>query len=277
MAVDYVVHFPCPPKTQLGDSDSLVGSGRIVEMLKARNRAVMIRDMSEKDGQDPNAVTIKVMRVNTRGQSVESVVRYADLKREGAKLKPFEAECDGCPANCRGRSFGCFGFVSYPIPRRTEEWLMDLVQPPHTVGGHLFQRAVNDFHYHGQPIQRMRKGGLFEARAPVEIAFENEQNTVTLTSDQVWQAILGVGGSLDPWHSIGVLLWLGAVEVDGRRVETPEDALKLRQLATPAERNGRTAAAFGDHIEDAAIVAARELLRAMYLSWVLDVPLLISA
>ena len=165
MAIDYVVHFPCPPKTKLGDGDALTGAGRVVELLKARNRAAMIRDMSEKDGQNPNEVTIKVMRVNTRGQSVQSDVRYADLERDGARLKPFEGECDGCPGNCRGKSFGCFGFVGYPIPQRTEEWLMNLVQPPHTVGGHLFQRAVNDFHYRGQPIQRMRKASLFELGA----------------------------------------------------------------------------------------------------------------
>src|SRR5260221_8679356 len=263
MAIDYVVHFPCPPKTTLGDGDPLAGAGTVVELLKARNRAAMIRDLSQKDGQDPNEITVKVMRVNTRGQSVESDVRYADMERDGAKLKPFEGECDGCPATCRGKSFGCFGFVSYPIPQRPEEGLMDLVQPPHTVGGHLFQRAVNDFHYRGQPIQRMRKAGLFAAREPVEVVFENAVKTITVNSDQVWQAILGVGGSLDPWHSIGVLLWLGAVEVDGHRVETPDDALALRQLATPADRNGHTAATFGDHVEDPAIIAARELLRAM--------------
>src|SRR4051794_23426199 len=120
MAIDYVIHFACEPKTNLGDGDPLEGAGEIVELLKARNRATMIREMSEKEGNDPNAATIKVMRVNTRGQSVQTDVSYNELERDGAKLKPFECECDGCPANGRGKSFGCFGFVSYPIPLQTE-------------------------------------------------------------------------------------------------------------------------------------------------------------
>lgn len=276
MAIDYFVHYPCDPKRALGGGDPDDGTGRLLDLLNARDRAAAIRQMAQRDGRNPEDVTITLKKVGPGGRVVDEPLSYRQMVEQAAQLTPLEPACVDCPANGRNRPFGCGGSVRYPIPPASEEWLIELLQPAESVGGRLFQRAVADFKYTGEPMKRFRQAG-FLAPDPVKLAMESSSGPpVVVTSDQLWQPILCVGGGLDPGHCFGILLWLGGVRLDGRDLESFEDVKALLQLSVE-DRRTRTAPWFGPPTDDRAVESLRGLLTAMYLAWVLDVPALVSA
>jgi hypothetical protein len=76
-----------------------------------------------------------------------------------------------------------------------------------------------------------------------------------------------------------VLLWLGALEIDGKVPGVPNDAstlTRLNQASTPRERSTLGKLDRGDKSNDPGIFAMQKLLTAMHRAWVLDVPLFVD-
>lgn len=278
MAVDWVLNLPCQPKETLGDGDFLGGTDALLACLKAGNRAANIADMARRTGDTPEGKAIVVRVVRADGDVEEQEVTYDDLVAQARQLDPLAPACDGCPANVLGRPFGCIGVVNYPIPAAVEQWLAGRLQPSSAVGGKLFLAAISDFGYTGQPIQQFRAGGLFELGQPVKKKLKGGLfSSQSVTTDQLFQAIFCVGEPLDPGHCLGILLWLGCLRLDGAVVESPEQALAVNRLGAAAERQQRTDLITGGDRAEAAVVSFELLLQALYRSWVLDVPLWVSA
>jgi hypothetical protein len=278
MAVDWVLHYSCPPKEALGGGDPLAGTERLLDCIKAGNRAAAIADIARRAGDDPRGKPIVVQVRRADGEVEERETSYDELMSEAQELRPHEAACRGCPANVLGRPFGCVGAINYPIRRAAEEWLAGRLQPASAVGGKLFLAAVRDFGYTGEPLRQFRAGGLFEADRPVRKVLKRGLfSSESVTSDQLFQAIFCIGEPLDPGHCLGILLWLGCLCIDGAVVESPEQALALNRLGNADERRGRTSLELGGEPADGGIEALQLLLRAMYASWVLDAPLWVSA
>jgi hypothetical protein len=278
MAVDWVLNLPCPPKETLGDGDFLAGTDALLACLKAGNRAAAIADMARQHGDTPEGKAIVVRVARADGEVEDQEVSYDELVVQARQLDPLVPACEGCPANVRGRPFGCIGVVNYPIPAAVEQWLATRLQPSSAVGGKLFLAAIRDFGYTGEPIRQFREGGLFELPQAVKRKLKGGLfSSESVTTDQLFQALFCIGEPLDPGHCLGVLLWLGCLRLDGAAVETPEQAATVSRLGSPAERQQRTAlVAGGDHATDG-VAAFESLLQGLYRSWVLDVTLWVSA
>lgn len=278
MAVDWVLNLPCRPKEALGHGNFVAGTDALLACLKAANRAAAIADIARRNGDAPEGKSIVVRVAKPGGKVEDQKVSYEDLVAQGRQLDPLAPACDGCQANLRGIPFGCFGVINYPIPAAVEQWLAGMLQPSSAVGGKLFLAAIRDFEYTGKPIQGFREGGLFESPHPVKRKLKGGLfSSQSMTTDQLFQALFCIDEPLYPEHCLGVLLWLGCVHLDGRPVESPEQAEVVNQLDETSERRQRTTLVTGaDHAHES--TASFELfLRALYLSWVLNVPLSVSA
>jgi hypothetical protein len=277
MAVDYILSFVCAAKEQMGDGDPGTGTDRILDALKARARANLLAETAAREGKDPAGRTAVYMTIGPSREPVRVEQTYEELRAESDRLLPFEPACAGCPANVLGKPFGCIGVLNYPIPRVAEEWLMNRVQPEGHAGCFLLLAMIRDFSYTGEPIQRFRQGGLFEAKTPVRRSLGSGPSGPVVTSNQILQAILALRDPLDPGHCLCVLCWLGCLSLDGSPATTPEQLRGLASLETPVERRARVSLDIGPDSPDAGIAGMQRLLRALHAAWVNDAPLWVSA
>lgn len=278
MAVDWMLNLPCEPKESLGDGDFLTGSDELLACLKARSRAAAIADIARQRGDSPEGKSVVVRVARADGEVEDQAILYDDLVAQGEQLDPLAPSCDGCPGNVLGRPFGCVGVVNYPIPLGVEKWLADRLQPSSSVGGKLFLAAIRDFGYTGEPIRQFRQGGLLESGQAIKKKLKGGLfSSDSVTTDQLFQALFCIGEPLDPGHCLGVLLWLGRIRLDGAVVESPEQAVAVNRLAGAEERRRRTSfVTDGDHAVEG-VEAFEVFLHALYRSWVLEVPLWVSA
>ncbi len=278
MAADFVIQYPCNPKAALGGGDQLIGAEMLLERIKAGHRADAIRSIKKQAGERPEGTTITVRLWNVNGQTEDREITYEELVALHGELDPHEADCASCPANCRGEPFSCVFVLNYPIRRTSETWLMERLQPGTTVGGQFCLRALRDFNYTGEPIQRMRAGGLFASSRPITRHLEGDPFPKTaITSDQLFQAILAIGEPLNPAHCLLVLFWLGAVRVNGSVPIEPEEAGPAFGIENAADRAARTSLDVGEPAEDSTVRVMQDLLRVLYTAWVVGAPLLVDA
>lgn len=274
MAVDLALLYPCPPRDKLGDGDPGRGTEVILDCLKARSRAEALAEVVRRDGRSPEGVSVTVHRYTPDGLSEPVEVTYEELLEQAAPLDEHAGHCTNCPANLLKEPYGCVGAINYPIRRAAEEWLIGLARPADEAGGFLFLRAIEDFGYDGEPIRRFRQAGLFELKRGLTKKLGPGK---TVSSDQLFQAVFCIGEPLDPGHCMGVLLWLGALTLDGDRIAGPDGLRELLGLDTPKERTTRARLAVGRRSDDADVAAVQRLLLFLYGSWVFDTPLYVSA
>lgn len=274
MGVDVIVDFPCEPKRACGTGPE--GTVALLARIKAANRAEAIAATARKIGRDPRTMSVTVSIVGPDGPK-ESTVTVAELLAQSEPLKALAPTCAGCPARSSDVAFGCIGYVNYPLSSIAERWLVDRVQPIDALGGYLCAKAMKDFKYDGAPVQRMRARKLLESpRAVEKVLNKGWFSSDTVNGDQLLQAVWCVG-PLRPTHCAMVLLWLGALAIDGVVPATadPSALALILSLADPAERGKRTSLSLGAVPPDAAGLAA--MLTAAYRAWVLGVDVLVDA
>ncbi len=279
MAIEWILLLPCEPKNILGNGDQYQGVNRLLDCLKAVGRANAIADIVSQEGGSLEDATITVSHYRPdTGTSEGTEVSYKDLLKMAEPLKEHEASCKNCVVNLPGVPFGCIGGVNYPITKESEAWIMDRLLPSDTVGGTLLLNMVRDFRYTGEPLQQFRAGGLFELARPlskkIKKGFFNSQS---VTSDQIFQALICIPEPLEPSHCMLVLLWFGAIALDGEVVKTKEQFSALNAITNPEERIQRTTLELGDQSPDVAIATWQEFLQALYVSWLENVPVGVSA
>jgi hypothetical protein len=267
MGADLVVHHPCAAKHALGDGDPLEGALRMVELVKAASRARAV--LARSPGKAPEDVTFTIVVQGPHGTQ-ERQVSAAELLTQAAPLSEHAAGCDGCPANLRRTAYGCYGSVAYPITAEAEQWLVDRVEPPNRLGGALLANAIADFGYDGAPMAEWRERGVLGAPSAVR--------GDGVDGDQLFQALFAVGPALEPFHCALVLLWLGALAIDGQ-VPSELDGAALHALVgmtTVAERERRTRLVVGP-LADRDVAELQGLLGYLRTAFVVGVPLLIDA
>jgi hypothetical protein len=280
MAIDYCVELECEPKRQLGQNDCREGATRLLELLKSRNRAAMLRQMAQKSGQDPQQLKVTLNVPDREGKPIRKEVTLAELEGEARILETLGTACAGCPVNLVGQLFGCFGAVHYPIPAAAERWLLGRVQPPGSAGAWLCLEYLTSFGLTGESIRNLRKTGFFEARAGSQVALEKGLfKRRSLSADQLLESILMTGSPLNPGHCFGVLVWLGAISLDGAVPAQPGDPslAVLAEIQSWEEKQNRTRLELGGEANFPEAEPFATLLKALYLSWVHDAPLFISA
>lgn len=281
MGIDHLIQLDCGVRRALGGADLERGSHAIMEAIKAADRAAMMRKMAAQQGIPAETMSIRSVKLLPTGP-VEVDLTVAELDRQSQVLAPHVATCKGCPANLLGSAFGCYDSVPYPIPAAVEEWLMDRVQAPDTVGGTFLHRAIADFRYDGSAVRSYRERKLFEAPSPPTRSWKTGWfSSKTVNADQLWHAMLAVG-PIAPSHGMMVLLWLGAIEIEGRIPTTPVTDSALVQTAlraAPGVRARTTKASLGPTERHGirGLAAVQAFLNAMYVAWVNEAVLFVDA
>jgi len=212
MGVDFAIEFPCAVREALS-------TGGIVERVKAGGAAEVFLRAPKNAGKAPSEIPYGLVTVRPEGRDRRegTVQTLLDLAGE---LKPFEAQCGGCPANITGQPFGCSGYIRYPLPSRAEEWLMGrLPESLDSAAGQFLTRAIREMGYKGAPTRRMRRGRwqggkrFLERTRPARRRWGGFLRGTRITSDQVLE-ILWLVGSLEPAHCLFVSLFLGILPSD---------------------------------------------------------------
>ncbi len=280
MGADYILHHTCDTKLSLGDGDTTAGTAVLLAMLKAESRAATVLEMMQKDGQNPETASITMVVIGPDGPEERQVTR-AELMEQAAGLADLAPHCRDCDACVLSKSFGCVGYLNYPITEAVERWIVERIQPASTLGGSLLLGAIADFHYDGTAMRGWRKRPeLLELRkAPSAVVMKGVVSKKTVSTDQVLQTIFRLGDELGATHCICVLLWLGCVEINGHvpTTEDPAPFVALVEASSSAERLHLSNFDVGPPDEDAGIRKFQQLLFAMYSAWVLRVPLLMDA
>lgn len=262
MGVDYVVDLECSPKEALGVQG-------IVDLLKARGRAEYVRDMMRAGGDTRplGELTFETMVLRPDGPQRETV-SVQSLFERAAALDEHAPACEGCEARCRPSAFGCVGYVSYPVRASSEAWLLEqLPVDLDSAAGTLLTSAFADFGWDGSFTRHLRSQGdtFFEAR---EATPRRWSNGFTLSSDQIWHMLFGLG-HLAPAHSMMCSLFMGVV---------PHHigAEGLAQLSQDTARLGGHALRYDVEHEDHQLAELARFFRAMGLAAALNVSLLID-
>lgn len=277
MAVDFAVAVECAPKRYFGDGDYNQGTDDILTRLKSQNRAQLLRQMAEQNGQNPSEMTLTI---NVGNQTKKASL--AELQAEAEPLREHEAACIKCPANLRDEPYGCFGVLNYPISESAEKWILGRLQPYGTVGANLCIQFLSEFRVTGQEVHKMRLAGFFESNiTPKVVLKKGLLKNITVSSDQLFETILMSGNPLNPGHCFGLLTWLGAIKVQGKVPGGAEDQERLKLITTmqtTEEKLKYTELELGLGQQNISpdVSMLQDLMKALYISWIFDIPLQIS-
>jgi hypothetical protein len=209
MGIDYVVALECAPKERLGVEG-------IVNLVKARSRAEMIRAMSRQKGDDrpPSEITF-VVALNRNGKIEQQEVSVQTLLDQAAALDAHNGACAECPANRdRPEGYGCYNSINYPIEPDTEKWLLARLPDrldESSAAGYLFKSALEDFAWDGAQAAAMRAQGdtFFRLR---EAPRRSWPGGITVTADQLFHMMFHVG-HLGATHSKLMCMFFGLIVV----------------------------------------------------------------
>lgn len=282
MAIDYCIAFECEAKRHFGQGDAARGSLDILDRLKARNRAKASRELASQYGEPGEDPIVGCVTINVGEEPVEKELHLSDLEAAALALVEHEHACASCTANALSEPYGCFGAINYPISREGESWLMSRVQPPNTMGAQMCAEFMAEFDVTGDKVKEMRDDGdmYFEASRAATVALtKGLLKRTSLSANQLLEAILMGSDLLEPDNSIGILLWLGAIRIEGAIPSSFEDQAllkKLIELRTQEQKKKHTQLELGPKACSESVIPFQVLIRSMYVSWIHDVPLYIS-
>ncbi len=282
MAIDYIIDYPCEPKRALS-------SEGIVERLKGAQRAqTIIRLFRDNGDQRPvSEMGFEFTRSTPEGQEERQIIMVQDLLDAADELMPHAPHCQGCPANRTGRSFGCVGFVQYPLSEHVEHWLLDrLPVPDETLVWLLLKQGVEEFKYDGAQVRPMRaaRSPIADSDNPGGMYFLNDTppsrrlGELRFDADQLFEMLFGVGPRIQPSHAGILLLILHAIPRD-------LEADQIMAL-TPAPADAQTRHPFILKAQDARDEVGEldlsthdliDFLHALYIGWRLGHPLVVDA
>lgn len=205
MGVDYIQNRSCRIKRELGLET-------LVTLLKSRAQAAILLAHFDARGENPLTATVKRI-VQYSGGPVEESVDMADLLEADRKLRPYEAECEGCTANFKAAPFGCCGHLNYPISTAEERWLMARLPDAATsVAGIYLRNTLREMEIDGTLVTHMRSRGksYFEGPDAIVRRWEGLEQPYTVTSDQMLQFLFYSGG-VSPLHAALASLFVGLI------------------------------------------------------------------
>jgi hypothetical protein len=267
MAIDHVIDLDCVPKRALTTPG-------ILARIKARNRAEAVIQLyrDHNDHRPPSEMGFELVRRTPDGHEETQTVVIQDLLDDAAELDPLAQHCAGCPANRTADSFGCFGFIGYPISRAAELWLLkQLPGPEEPLIFLLLRQTATDYVFRNENVAQMRAtpGIIFESGERFARRFEDVQ----ITTDQVFE-MLFLNNTIEPAHAALLLLFFGAIPRD----MDAETLMKLTQADRSAEVGRDTPFLLQpDPADDESITALKAFFKALYLAYRLNVSLSLDA
>lgn len=264
MAIDYVIDYGCVPKMRLETEG-------IIDRLKSKDRAATIIQLYRRNGDQrpPSEMGFEMERTAADGSSETQVVIVQHLLDMAAELDPYEPYCQACPANRTGRPFGCMGKVNYPISAAAEAWLLDrLPGPEEPLVWLLLKQGVTEMNYDGSTVRPLRTADTTYF-ASTETLYRR-LGEFAVSSDQLFEMTFLLG-DLYPNHAGVLLLFFEAIDrqLEADRIMAigkmpKEDRQNFRFLIESAKEDDITT----DEI--------KEFIYALYLSWQLNVRLLLD-
>jgi hypothetical protein len=267
MAIDYVIDLDCFPKRALT-------SAGLLARIKSRNRADAIIKLyrDHNDNRPPSEMGFEMVRRTPDGNEETQIVMVNDLLDDAAPLDSLSTHCAGCPANRTGASFGCYGFVGYPISRTAELWLLkQLPGPDDPLVLLLLRQTLIDYVFRSEEIVRMRQlpGTIFETSE----RFARRIEDVQINTDQVFE-MLFLPTLIQPAHGVLLMLFFGAIPRD-------MDAESLMRLTRPADNGSVTRDApfllQPDPADDESIIALKGFFEALHVAYRLNVSVSLDA
>ena len=226
MAIDYVLAMGCEPQKLLG-VERMVGLHRT--RILARTALAHIRD--DGDQRSPDEIEVQLTIRKPDGEAARGVTLQT-LLDESAPLDEVVGHCATCPAGLT-REFSCHRRIRYPIPEHVEAWLMSRL--PTTLdctAGTLLARGLGEFGWDGAPAAKLRTAGTtyFESRAPYGVRWQDDNGTIEISSDQLFQMMFMVG-NLAPTHCLMLALFCGVLPHDISIYDLKDTAGRTRALA----------------------------------------------
>jgi len=270
MPREAIVDLPCRVKHELGGGSLRAGSRGLVNLLRAREVAALVRARPRQDGRAVESISVKMMHLAESG--VEEVAHtVGELEAQATRLDPLVPYCTNCPANALRRSFGCVGGLPYPIRRAVEVYALGRVTG--NVGGALLQQTLIDRGFDGAGTREHRVEGKFQALPGPSRKLDDGR---MLTADQLFEPLMIANGKLPPWMSLNILLWFDAITLDGKSPSTVDDVLMLTRLDA-AERPKRTKCRLGPQATDPDAEPFRGFLKVLYVAWSRDLEVMIDS
>lgn len=278
MGADLIVDLSCDAKLALGAGDALRGTLAIMGMRKSRSQAMAVAAQLQASGVAMEKARVTIV-VQTPDGREERQVSVAELLAHSAPLQDHASACPSCPANATNQPYGCLGYLPYPIGPSAEAWLIGRLQPPGSLGHMLVCKMLEDFGYSGEHFAAWREKGLISAPEPMSVVLREGDPPLTMSTDQIFHALFAVGDRLDPTHCALVLLWLGALAIDGEVAATADRTplITMRELDTVELRQARSALVVGEPSEDPGVATMQLMLGMLWFAWVNDVALLVDA
>lgn len=275
MSLETIIDFPCRVKKDLGNGDPRAGTPILFDLLVVKERIDQVRQSTRPDHLTVD-LPVRIVRLKDGVPAVQTTP-LGQLEVEATTLDPHIPICTNCPVNALRSPFGCVIVVQYPIKKSAERWLLDRVQPLDTIGGALCMESLADANADGELTRDHRARGLLEAFPGLNRELpKNAYDKAELTADELIQPFLLSNGKFVPWQSLNVLLWFGAVKIDDAIPMTAEDAMKLARLE-PLDRAKRAKLFLGQPGADPGVEDVRNFLKALFVSWVRDVEVLIDS
>lgn len=275
MSLETMIDFPCRVKRDLGGGDLRAGTESLLDLLNVRTRLEQVRITTPADRIRPE-MELRVMRL-IDGESVAQNSTLARLELEASALDPHLPSCTNCPANASRLPFGCSVPIRFPIQRQAEQWLLDRVLPPDTLGGALLLQTLADDAIDGERTRDFRTRGWVEAFPGLRKALPtNPFGKTELSGDELLEPLLIRKGRLAPWQSLNILFWFGAVKLDDQIPKTLDDMGRVTRLE-PADRAKRAKLALGPPESNDGILQVQLFLKILFVGWVRDVDVFVDA
>jgi len=181
---------------------------------------------------------------------------------------------DECPAcELLGEDLACVGLVAPRVAAEAEAALLRrLPDDLESLPGVLLRQFLEEAKVAGDGGAALRALGLFEAPGPMSRHWGPFFRRVTVTSDQLLEAMFDAG-DVTPPHALALLCHLGGLLIDGERPLAAEHGPRLGELVrAPKTRRTRTACTIPAPTGDPAAAPFDRYLRALYAGFVLDCP-----
>ncbi len=219
MGLEYITLKNCPVKESINDQE-------LLSAVKQQNQAEGVLQMLTSKGMSRDeAMAFKLTKVINRPDGAQQVkIAIADMFAQIPDLKSNEHHCANCPISS-GSTFGCIGFLNYPISARCEQWLATLVQASIKKGTpySMMVEFIEDQKISGSQLNQMRQHGdqFFESSSPIKIVtMKSFFKSKSINLDQVWEMIL-LSGQMQTTHMNYLLMMLGGVATDDQKPTVP--------------------------------------------------------
>jgi hypothetical protein len=264
MAIDYTIEYGCVPRQKMM-------SDGILERLKGQERAASIIKMYRDAGDDrpPSEMGFEFTFSTPQQQNDTVLVNVQHVLDDVADLDLYAHHCQNCPANRTGKPYGCAGFIQYPISAVGETWLLN--QLPGTdapLVWLLLKQGVENFMYDGSSIKALRQNASYFEKS---VAPARHMGDFLIDANQVFEMIFAVG-DIQPNHAGVLLLFFNVMP---RNVQAndimhiapaPADAARKMPFLLDIKPN-----------DDPTIYEFKAFFHALYLAWLLNVPLKVDA